>query len=109
MATGPGSNTPSMISLNTHSQPLVVDGRFTSVKTILSVDGRGSGTLGSVSTGLEALKSVLAAVNTFPFVQNIASIGIEILQIIIVSPITTSLLSFRTWSQYLLLGCPNKQ
>ena len=47
--------------------------------------GVGSNVLGTASTGLEGLKSILEAVDTMPFVKYLASVGIQLLQYVIVS------------------------
>lgn len=46
--------------------------------------GVGSSSLGNASTGLEVLKSVLEAIDTLPFVKYLASVGIQLLQYVIV-------------------------
>lgn len=45
---------------------------------------RSAGTLDMSRSALEALKNVLEAVNTLPVVKGLASIGIQLLQYIIV-------------------------
>ncbi|KAI0035009.1 hypothetical protein K488DRAFT_44306 [Vararia minispora EC-137] len=51
---------------------------------MIAVDSKsGPSLLGTTSMGLVQLQNVLGAVNTFPFVKYIASIGIQILQIVI--------------------------
>ena len=46
--------------------------------------GNGSKVLGTASTGLEELKIILEAVDTLPFVKALASVGIQVLQYVIV-------------------------
>ncbi|KZV61575.1 hypothetical protein PENSPDRAFT_658810 [Peniophora sp. CONT] len=60
--------------------------------------GNGSSTLGTASTGLEALRTILEAVDTLPFVKYLASVGVQLLQYVIDAQITNDMfksLAFR--------------
>ncbi|KZV61571.1 hypothetical protein PENSPDRAFT_658805 [Peniophora sp. CONT] len=53
--------------------------------------GNGSGTLGTASTGLESLRTLLEAADTLPFVKYLASVGIQLLQYVIEAQITNDM------------------
>ena len=57
--------------------------QFASFNEMIS-GGSGSKVLGTASTGLEELKIILEAVDTLPFVKALASVGIQVLQYVIV-------------------------
>ena len=77
-----GSVSQSPPPSTSHSPPSAERG-FTPFSQLIQ-GGTGSAVLGNASTGLEALKSVLEAVDTLPFVKYLASVGIQLLQYVIV-------------------------
>ncbi|KZV62644.1 hypothetical protein PENSPDRAFT_739249 [Peniophora sp. CONT] len=99
-STRPSSDSP-------HSRPLQIspsssmdsqrDREFTPFSQMIS-GGSGSSTLGTASTGLESLRTLLEAVDTLPFVKYLASVGIQLLQYVIEAQITNDMfrsLAFR--------------
>ncbi|VDC06400.1 unnamed protein product [Peniophora sp. CBMAI 1063] len=53
--------------------------------------GEGSRSLGTASAGLSALRDVLEAVDTMPFVKYLASVGVQLLQYVIEMQITNDM------------------
>ncbi|KZV58960.1 hypothetical protein PENSPDRAFT_760519, partial [Peniophora sp. CONT] len=85
-------HTPTPSSSSSSSERL-----FTPFKEMIS-GGEGSRTAGTASAGLVAMKDILEAVDTLPFVKYLASVGVQLLQYVIEMQITNDMfrnLAFR--------------
>ena len=80
----PSLNVPVLHARSSSSSSSSSERVFTPFREMIS-GGEGSRSLGVASSGLGALKDVLEAVDTFPFVKYLASVGVQLLQYVIVS------------------------
>ncbi|VDC06399.1 unnamed protein product [Peniophora sp. CBMAI 1063] len=86
----PSLSAPSLHARSRSASPSSSDRLFTPFKEMIS-GGEGSRSLGVASAGLGALRDVLEAVDTLPFVKYLASVGVQLLQYVIEMQITNDM------------------